>query len=219
MISREAFFSDIVPFTLKYEGGYANTAGDRGGETYRGISRVHNPNWQGWATVDARKPLRFNAILPELETKVKQYYWDVYFAPSAFAQLSSKKVALALFDFKVHGGYSPAKLKAAVSAQTGRALSTGNTLSTADTAALNKMSESKLVATIQRLRADHLKAIVAKNPSQAKFTAGWDSRMSQLTDALGVVRKHPVRTALAIGATVLGITAYILFDHKHAKVH
>lgn len=219
MISREVFNAAIVPFTLQYEGGYANTAGDRGGETYRGISRVYNPAWQGWATVDARKPLRYNAILPELETAVKQYYWDKYFHPFGFAQLSSKKVALALFDFTVHGGYSPTKLKTAVTAQGGRTLSKGYSLSTDDTATLNKMSETKLLGIIQQLRTEHLAAIVKKNPSQAKFTAGWDSRMSQLSDALGLVRKHPIRTAVAVGATVLCITAYILFNQKHATVH
>ena len=219
MISREVFNASIVPFTLQYEGGYANTAGDRGGETYRGISRVYNPSWQGWATVDARKPLRYNAILPELETEVKQYYWDKYFSPEGFAQLKSKKVALALFDFTVHGGYSPTKLKTAVTAQTGRTLSAGNTLSTADTAVLNKMNETKLVDIILRLRTGHLANIVKNNPSQVKFADGWSNRLNKISGTLGLVKKHPVRTAVAVGATVLCITAYILFNQKHATVH
>jgi len=35
------------------EGGYANSPDDRGGETYKGISRVYQPGWTGWTLVDA----------------------------------------------------------------------------------------------------------------------------------------------------------------------
>jgi lysozyme family protein len=214
MISREVFFRDIVPFTLKYEGGYANAAGDRGGETYRGISRVYNPNWHGWATVDARKPLRSNAIIPDLEADVKQYYWDKYFSPFGFALLASAKVALALFDFRVHGGYSAAKFKAAVSGQTGRSLSTAATITASDAAVLNRIAEKTLAAIVQRLRNDHLATLIRKDPSQAKFAEGWASRMGQLSSVLGIIRRHPLRTAAAVGAAVMCITAYILFRPK-----
>jgi hypothetical protein len=42
-------------FTLGYEGEWVNDPDDRGGETYRGISRVHWPKWAGWAIIDAEK--------------------------------------------------------------------------------------------------------------------------------------------------------------------
>jgi len=37
------------------EGGYSNRPADRGGETYRGISRVYNPDWLGWPIIDKAK--------------------------------------------------------------------------------------------------------------------------------------------------------------------
>lgn len=37
------------------EARYANSPDDKGGETYKGISRVYQPHWPGWSLVDAAK--------------------------------------------------------------------------------------------------------------------------------------------------------------------
>lgn len=64
-------------------GGYSNNPVDRGGETYREISRNHHPGWVGWAKIDALKKttvLGPKTIIPELEADVaaffKANYWD-----------------------------------------------------------------------------------------------------------------------------------------------
>jgi lysozyme family protein len=42
--------------TKRTEGGYANSVKDkRGGETFRGISRLNHPDWDGWEIVDQIK--------------------------------------------------------------------------------------------------------------------------------------------------------------------
>lgn len=48
-------FENVYPYTKRFEAGYANSVKDRGGETFRGISRVANPGWPGWAEVDHYK--------------------------------------------------------------------------------------------------------------------------------------------------------------------
>jgi lysozyme family protein len=55
MITKAVFFSHIVNDTLKHEGGYANHPADKGGETYRGITRKHNSEWEGWRYIDEVK--------------------------------------------------------------------------------------------------------------------------------------------------------------------
>lgn len=198
MISYAQFAKNIVPFTLQYEGYYANVAGDKGGETYRGISRVFNPGWAGWATVDRLKPLRHNQPIPQLEDAVKQYYYDRYFTPKGFQYLDTK-LALALFDFAVNGGYSASKFKAAAAAKYRATLSTGATITEADGKALSKIDSTALIDTAMQMRTAHYKKIIEDEPSQAKFADGWQSRMNNLTDVLGVVTRHPIRTALGIG--------------------
>jgi lysozyme family protein len=48
-------FETAYKQTAKFEAGYANDPRDPGGETFRGISRVSHPNWDGWPIVDQIK--------------------------------------------------------------------------------------------------------------------------------------------------------------------
>lgn len=47
-----ADFSISFQKTMNKEGVYSNEQSDPGGETYFGISRVKNPDWQGWPLID-----------------------------------------------------------------------------------------------------------------------------------------------------------------------
>jgi lysozyme family protein len=70
--------------TLGHEGGYANDKDDPGGETWKGISRVFNPSWVGWAIIDNLRhadgfPRSLDAHC-ELQALTEQFYraslWD-----------------------------------------------------------------------------------------------------------------------------------------------
>ena len=208
MISFDQFAQNIVPFTLKYEGYYANVSGDKGGETYRGISRVHNPGWSGWATVDKLKPLKHNQNIPALEDNVIKFYWDNYFLPKGFQNLD-RVPALALFDFAVNGGYSARKFKAAVIAKYKTVLSNSASISADDGKALSNIDSLKLAMLVQDLRAGHFTQILANNPSQAKFSSGWQSRLDSLNSELvSVIKRHPIRTAGILGLVVFAIVFF-----------
>lgn len=82
-------FDKAYDITMRHEGGYVNDPLDRGGETYKGISRVHHPNWHGWVLIDrikashsaARDINRVAAANDTLQKLVrlfyKERYWDV----------------------------------------------------------------------------------------------------------------------------------------------
>lgn len=53
------------------EGGYSDHPADRGGETYRGISRNANPHWLGWPVIDSYKKSGF-FDKTELERELKE---------------------------------------------------------------------------------------------------------------------------------------------------
>ena len=55
-------FSQAFAATMQHEGGYANVQGDKGGETYMGISRVYWPSWPGWPVIDDWRAERINAL-------------------------------------------------------------------------------------------------------------------------------------------------------------
>ena len=50
-----AIFKQAYNITMKNEGGYVNDVRDLGGETYKGISRVFWPHWEGWKIIDNAK--------------------------------------------------------------------------------------------------------------------------------------------------------------------
>lgn len=96
------------------EGGYVFDPDDAGGETYKGISRKANPNWDGWISIDAIKkahPTTFKGILkktPELEKKVQDLYKDKYWDCFELDDVPSQLIAEQMFDTAVNQGQTAA---------------------------------------------------------------------------------------------------------------
>lgn len=109
-----AKFIDAYKKVLNNEGIYSNDPDDAGGETYKGISRKANPNWDGWISIDAIKkahPTTFKGILkktPELEKKVQDLYKDKYWDSFELDDVPSQLVAEQMFDTAVNQGQTAA---------------------------------------------------------------------------------------------------------------
>jgi lysozyme family protein len=94
------------------EGGYANDPADRGGETYKGISRNNFPNWQGWNYVDkatqvTKNEERINLILeaqPELQKLVLQFYKVVFWDALRLDDIVNQEIGTEVFDTSVNMG-------------------------------------------------------------------------------------------------------------------
>ena len=96
---------------IQYEGSYTNDSVDRGGETYKGISRVCFPESPLWKTIDAAKTscppdCTLSAYLDSsssLQHEVKEWYqttiWDAVYLDDC-----PQKVANELFEQIVHLG-------------------------------------------------------------------------------------------------------------------
>jgi len=105
-------FLEAYKKTMTHEGGYANDRDDAGGETYKGISRVFNPKWEGWVIIDNMKSHQdFPNILytlAHLQDSVfgfyKKYYWDC----NRLDEVMSQAIAEEMFDTGVNMGQSRA---------------------------------------------------------------------------------------------------------------
>lgn len=108
-----ANFADAYKKLSIKEGGYVNDPDDKGGETYRGISRKYNPTWEGWEIIDKYKTqhkvgsnefkskLNNDIKLQKLVyTRYKIGYWDVF----ELDDVPSQRVAYQLFDTNVNCG-------------------------------------------------------------------------------------------------------------------
>lgn len=107
-----ADFEKAFEETLKIEGGYSNHEADKGGETYKGISRVHWPDWGGWNIVDSIKekfePGRWNGNMngsQQLTDYVKSFYRYNFWDKQKCNDLP-QEIANELFDTSVNMGVS-----------------------------------------------------------------------------------------------------------------
>lgn len=96
---------------IKLEGGYVDDPDDKGGETYKGISRNNFPNWMGWLIIDSAKDSQnFPGLLKanmNLSGLVEDFYFHNFwkkmncdFVPDA--------IASELFELSVNVGVSKA---------------------------------------------------------------------------------------------------------------
>lgn len=100
------------------EGGWANVRQDRGGETYRGISRNNHPKWSGWIKIDAIKnklgpgatnkeiarAVNATQIHTLLNGDVLRFYYNEFWLPVRADDIGDQGVASELFDHAVNSG-------------------------------------------------------------------------------------------------------------------
>lgn len=103
-----ALYYKALEKTISNEGGYSDHPNDKGGETYKGISRVYNPNWEGWSIIDSEK---HNANFPDclqfdgdLERMVSDFYETHFWEPLHGEEIEDQDLANKLFDISVNTG-------------------------------------------------------------------------------------------------------------------
>lgn len=110
-----ATFDEAYKILIKHEGGYVNDSDDSGGETYRGVSRRYNLDWDGWTIIDEYKRKYFGKSLSkvldadeQLQQKVKKLYKDKYWDVFELDNIPSQKIAYQIFDTCVNCGQGAA---------------------------------------------------------------------------------------------------------------
>lgn len=174
-------------YVKPWEGGYANVANDKGGETYAGISRKFFPTWSGWATVDAIKKeraIRHNELIPSLTDKVKTFYrlafWDKY----GFSSIVDQNIANILFDWLVNSGGNAAGtvgvetfgVDEILNRDFGTRLKIDRIIEKDTINAINNVNAKQLYETIKVEREKYYRTL-AEDPTQRKFLQGWLNRL------------------------------------------
>ena len=182
MITKQQFKEKILPVVLKHEGGYALVKGDNGGETYRGIARQSNPDWPGWPLLEKYKPLRNGDLINDaaLQTAVCELYWQKYFEANGFHRCNNPIVALQLFDFSVHGGYSTKQLQRTMNRMFNQSLKEDGDWGEKTIAGINSIRPDLLCNAILNDRAERLRQIIERDPTQEKFRKGWTNRINAM---------------------------------------
>lgn len=162
-------FEDAYAATMRREGGYVlhKVPGDTGGQTYAGISRVHNGQWAGWPFID-RGETPPTAL-------VRDFYYSGYWAPIRGDQLRYD-IAASIYDFAVNTS-APGRPTVAVKlAQVVAGVEPDGVVGPRTVAALNALSTNAFGFRYFVGKCKRYAQIVARDPTQAKFFAGWINR-------------------------------------------
>lgn len=178
-------FIDAEALGEKNEGGWCNISGDAGGETYKGIARIPNPNWDGWPLIDAwiaqNGTPPYNHIfteneIPGLEAKVQAFYkaefWDEMHGDN-WADTNASKY---FYDwFLTSKTVATKKLQGLLNITTDGIFGNGTM-----TSVNNYSGTTPLIQLLHESRDDFYLGHVAAVPNDQKFLAGWMSRSDNL---------------------------------------
>ena len=188
-----ANFKIAYEITMGHEGSYSNDPVDVGGETFKGVSRVYHPSWEGWVLIDEykNKPnfprnLKGNQELEKfVEVFYKRMFWDIM----RLDNVNSQMIANEMFDTGVNMNHT----RAVSFLQEGLNLLNRNeqnypdlvvdgfigpvTLRTLDT--LLKMGDEYILLKIMNvLQGMHYINFMRKSPTQERFARGWFGRVA-----------------------------------------
>jgi lysozyme family protein len=205
-----ASYSDAWQITKANEGGYVFDRDDLGGETYRGISRVFHPGWNGWKVIDAIKAkqnIPFNYSTAALDSLAAAYHYQTIWTALNANYLNSQPIANVLFD-SAFSGYSRSNnmVKDILNKYFKQSFKLNGTLDTNVISTLNSINEKKFIKHFNTYRrklfkfsagrlssVDPLysffkrynKASEQKKKSNEKFLSGWIARVDKYGSGSG----------------------------------
>lgn len=170
-------FDQLISHIIEIEGGYKviNIPGDRGGQTYAGISRRSWGHWLGWELID--KGVRPDS--PELIQLCHAFYREEYWERLRGDEIEDIDVARALFSAGVLSGKRTAVRLMQMAAET----TPDGSIGPKSIAAINSIDPELLLLRFTVLRIARYSAIVKRSKSQRKFFLGWVNRcLGELED-------------------------------------
>jgi lysozyme family protein len=166
--------NNLLPFILKWEGGYVNDPDDLGGATNKGVTIAtwrqvgYDKDGDGDIDVQDLKLLTDDDVLNRV---LKPHYWDRWKAD----QIKSQKIADILVDWVWGSGASGIIIPQRLLGVTADSIVGPKTL-----AAVNSRNPDELFDEICRERIQYIDDICQKRPTNNKFRRGWLNRLEDL---------------------------------------
>lgn len=160
------------------EGGAVNHHYDKGGQTYRGISRKYHPDWPGWALLDSGQ---------SADSHVDHFYRENYWNPTKGAANPSQLIANEVFEQAVHQSprIAARRLQRVLNAANKEGSrwadivpdgAVGAKTLEALTAALQYNYEAEIWGMLNSLHGVYLLERIEDDPTQEAFAIGWFRR-------------------------------------------
>lgn len=170
---RNPTFLKALAYTFKNEGGFSNVKEDRGGPTNFGITIHDLSRWRG-------KKLTADDVSKMERGEAEAIYDAWYWRPIHLSMINNEKVAIALFDRAVLNGLTGVSRHVRVVC--GYPEKHFNDAANFD-ALLSKVNaidpKSFILRLADRCEEKH-RAVVAADPTQKRFLAGWLNRVERM---------------------------------------
>jgi lysozyme family protein len=177
-----ANFEKAYQKVIRGEGFYANKPNDKGGETYMGISRKYNPDWEGWPLIDDFKD-RFGKIkhnkeliITGLEEAVKKRYKEKYWNKMRGDKIVNDGIAISLFDFFINSETGAAKAMQRALQRIGFDIHVDGIIGPMTINAINMAIPVTLNDYFIDERLQHYNDVAMRDHTQVEFLSGWKNR-------------------------------------------
>jgi lysozyme family protein len=180
-----ASFQEVFDMVIGHEGYYANVKGDRGAETYKGISRKYWPLWEGWEIIDRYKKnkgrINHNEKIDseELEDLVESFYFCNYWVKIKGNRINSKEIAANLFDMYINAGSVAIRLMQRAIRRFAIDIEVDGKIGPKTLEAINSIPAKRLNGKFNEHRRLYYLEIVSNDESQMKFLDGWLKRVEK----------------------------------------
>lgn len=159
----------LIPFILKWEGGFANHPADKGGATNKGITISTFRHFFGkGATIEQLK----NMTDEQWETIFRKGFWDKFKAD----EIANQSIA----DICVDWAWGSGTVTAIKQVQRILNVAVDGVVGKVTLSAINNEDPKTLFDKIMSARLSFIEAIVKRDPSQKVFIKGWRNRITSI---------------------------------------
>lgn len=159
----------LIPFILKWEGGYAEIRGDRGGATNMGVTL--STFQQVFGSNKTKEDLK-----QITDAEWEYIYRTIFWAKMKGSQINDQSVANIMADWAWHSGVA----NMATRVQKIVGVTADGIIGAKTIAAINAQSPLPLFGKIKERRLSFLSSIAQNNTSQRKFLKGWVNRVNAI---------------------------------------
>ncbi len=182
-MEQKADYKKYVPFVLRWEGGVSNNAADRGGLTYKGITRETYGMLCQTVLKKAPNMEHFLNLTDEEVGLFVKHYWD---KATNNNQIASQKIAEAITSwFWGSGRLGLMWYQRMLNKEYNCKLVVNGIIDNASIEAINSIDPDSLFRMSIKYRRDRFYTIVNNNPSQRIFLKGWLNRLQDFAERHG----------------------------------
>lgn len=160
----------LIPFILKWEGGFANHPNDKGGATNKGITIATFRQYMGQDATVAQLKAMTNE---QWETIFKKGFWH----PFGGDNIANQSIANICVDWAWCSGTRTAIKQV----QRLLGIADDGIVGNVTLSAINNANSKKLFDKIKSSRLAFVEAIVKRYPTQKVFLKGWRNRINSIT--------------------------------------